>query len=62
VAITTTVLDLARSMPPPVLRSLDAIHLATARLVGDDLDHLITYDKRMIAAAVAVGMPVATPA
>jgi predicted nucleic acid-binding protein len=62
VAIAAPVLDLARTLPPAVLRSLDAIHLATARLAGDSLDHLITYDKRMIAAAEAAGLATASPA
>ncbi|WP_322751421.1 MULTISPECIES: type II toxin-antitoxin system VapC family toxin [unclassified Frankia] len=61
VSVTATVLDLARTVPPAVLRSLDAIHLATALLAGDDLHHLITYDKRMIAAAEAVGLRTSTP-
>jgi len=61
VAISATVLDLARTLPPVVLRSLDAIHLATARLAGDNLDHLITYDKRMLAAADAAGLRALAP-
>jgi uncharacterized protein len=61
VAITGSVLDLTRSLPPAVLRSLDAIHIATAKLAGDELDHLITYDKRMIAAANEAGLRTASP-
>jgi predicted nucleic acid-binding protein len=61
VAMTGSVLDLARTLPPAVLRSLDAIHLATAKLAGDSLDHVITYDKRMIAAADAAGLRTASP-
>jgi predicted nucleic acid-binding protein len=62
VSITATVLDLARTLPPAVLRSLDAVHLATAVLAGEDLDHVITYDKRMVAAAEAAGLTVSSPA
>jgi uncharacterized protein len=54
--------DTAGYLPDPSLRSLDAIHVATALLLGDELDTLITYDKRMIAAAEANGIPVASPA
>jgi predicted nucleic acid-binding protein len=61
VALAAEVLDLARALPPAVLRSLDAIHVATAKLAGDALDHLITYDKRMAAAAGAAGLRTAAP-
>jgi predicted nucleic acid-binding protein len=61
VAIVGPVLDLARTLPPAILRSLDAIHVATAKLVGDGLDHLITYDKRMATAADAAGLRTITP-
>jgi predicted nucleic acid-binding protein len=60
-AIAAPVLDLARTLPPAVLRSLDAIHVATAMLAGEALDHVITYDKRMAAAAEAAGLRAASP-
>jgi uncharacterized protein len=60
-AITPGILDLARTLPPAVLRSLDAIHLATAMLAGDELDHVITYDRRMAAAAEAAGLGSRSP-
>jgi hypothetical protein len=44
-----------------VLRTLDAIHLAAARTLADDLSVLVTYDDRMLAAARALGVPVGTP-
>ncbi len=43
------------------LRSLDAIHLATAMQLGAVIEHFVTYDKRLLAAATAMGMPVACP-
>jgi uncharacterized protein len=61
VAMVAPVLDLARTLPPAVLRSLDAIHVATAVLAGGVLDHVITYDKRMAAAAQAAGLRTASP-
>lgn len=62
VAISVAVLDLARTLPPAVLlRSLDAVHLATAKLAGDSLDHIITYDKRMLVAAGAAGLRTTAP-
>jgi predicted nucleic acid-binding protein len=44
-----------------VLRSLDAIHVATAKLVGNELDHVITYDRGMTSAANAAGLRTAAP-
>lgn len=44
-----------------VLRSLDAIHLASARAVGTDLRAVVTYDLRMADAANALGLVVAAP-
>ncbi len=43
------------------LRSLDAIHLATACRFGEDLFRLVTYDDRMAAAAQEMGFSVSTP-
>lgn len=45
----------------PRLRSLDAIHLATAHNLGDELGVLITYDWRMLAEAKDLGLPHAAP-
>ena len=43
------------------MRTLDAIHLATALSLGRDLDALITYDQRLGAAAVLAGLAVSSP-
>jgi predicted nucleic acid-binding protein len=54
--------EAASRLPDPQLRSLDAIHLATALLLlRDDLDMVLTYDQRLAAAAKAEGLPVQTP-
>lgn len=45
-----------------MLRSLDAIHLATASDLKTDLSAFVCYDKRLCDAARALGMPVTTPA
>jgi hypothetical protein len=55
------VLEAAGLLLPLALRSLDAIHLATARELGDELGSLVTYDDRMAAAARALGHRVAAP-
>ncbi len=46
---------------PPELRSLDALHLATAIEIGDDLEGLVAYDDRLIGAARAASIEVITP-
>jgi uncharacterized protein len=53
----------AAAFQEPRLRSLDAIHLATAlTLAGDgSLRSFVTYDKRLLAAAADNGLPVASP-
>lgn len=61
VAIDDRILDAAGILEPGVLRTLDAIHLATALALGDDLDAIVTYDERMLAAARSLGLPTAAP-
>lgn len=61
VGIDDRILDAAGTLEPLVLRTLDAIHLATAMAVGDDLDVVMTYDERMIEAARLLGLATATP-
>lgn len=54
-------LDLAAEIDLP-LRSLDAIHVASALELGNTLLALVTYDAQMNRAATALGLPVAAPA
>ena len=61
VAIDDRILDAAGSIGPGPLRTLDAIHLATAMALGDDLQAIVTYDERMADAARALGLPTASP-
>jgi predicted nucleic acid-binding protein len=51
----------ASELDPPSVRSLDAIHLATALGLGDRLDGLYTYDERMSLAAREAGLNVHAP-
>lgn len=51
----------AGTLAPPELRSLDALHIAAALTVSQDLADFVTYDNRMIAAAQALGLPVVSP-
>lgn len=62
VNLDTALLDSAASLAPgSLLRSLDAIHLASAQLLGTDLRAVVTYDQRMAAAATALGLTVDAP-
>jgi hypothetical protein len=54
-------LRLAGTIGPPRLRSLDAIHLASALSIGDYPEAFITYDERLADAARAAGLNVLTP-
>ena len=52
---------LAGTIGPPGLRSLDAIHLATALSIGDYPEAFVTYDERLATAARAAGFNVISP-
>jgi len=51
----------ATLLPDSRLRSLDAIHLATAQTLGGELRAVVTYDQRQAAAATDLGLPVTSP-
>ena len=52
----------AAAFSDPLLRALDAIHLATAEAVlGRDLTAFVTYDRRLLAAARSRGLPTEAP-
>ncbi len=55
------VLAIAQRLDPSELRSLDALHLATALSIGTDLGALFSYDDRLSAAARAAGLRVLAP-
>lgn len=61
VRVNDRVLNAAAVLRPPELRSLDAIHLATAQQLGDELTALVTYDDRMATAAKQLGYRIAQP-
>lgn len=56
------VLDAAGLLDPADLRSLDAIHLASAEQLGSDLRAFVTYDERLALAAAGRGFRVIRPA
>jgi predicted nucleic acid-binding protein len=53
--------DDAGRLDPVELRSLDAVHVATALALADDLEGVVTYDDRMADAVRALGLPVIAP-
>lgn len=52
---------LAQTARPATVRSLDAIHLGTALHAGRTLTAFVTYDKRLLDAATAAGLPANAP-
>jgi predicted nucleic acid-binding protein len=62
IRINDRILAAAGTLRPVELRSLDAIHLATAAVIRDDLAVICSYDERLSAAAAAAGWRVTAPA
>ena len=60
--IDRAVVEMAGSLDATELRSLDAIHLASALSVETSLIALVTYDVRLCSAAAEAGIEVASPA
>ena len=63
--IDSTIRATAAAFAEPTLRSLDAIHLATAQVLvnesGSALLAFVTYDRRLLDCAKAAGLPTASP-
>ncbi|MFP5345789.1 MAG: type II toxin-antitoxin system VapC family toxin [Actinomycetes bacterium] len=53
--------DRACDLDDPGLRTLDALHLASAVLLGEALVHFVAYDHRLLHAASHLGLPVTAP-
>ena len=60
-AISGEVLELAATVEPNQLRSLDAIHLGSALALGSDLGAMVTYDVALASAARQAGIEVIAP-
>ncbi len=60
-AMIDEMLDAAIELGPPRLRSLDAIQLASAVSLGDDLGVFVSYDEHLLAAGEDAGLPVLAP-
>lgn len=61
IAIDDDIVEGAMNEPDRGLRSLDAIHLATARILGEDLSAIVSYDDRLLKAAEDAGLGTASP-
>lgn len=59
--IDAPVLNAAARLDTPRLRTLGAIHLATALSVQGDLGCLVSYDSRLLEAAASSGLAVLAP-
>jgi predicted nucleic acid-binding protein len=62
VSLTHDLLDNAATLPPGGLCTTAAIHLASALAIKRDLTAFVCYDKQLLDAAEAAGLPVASPA
>ncbi|HIE61425.1 MAG TPA: toxin PIN [Microbacterium sp.] len=60
--LSTATFERAAMLEPLSLRSLDAVHVASALELGDDLAGFVTYDDRQVEALTALGIPVEQPA
>lgn len=60
-AVTREILERAGELEGVHLRTLDAIHVASALSITADVDAFVTYDRRQAEAARAVDLPVASP-
>ena len=61
VVIDDDIIEGAMNEPDRGLRSLNAIHLATARIFAPELDAIATYDDRLIRAAAEAGLETVSP-
>ena len=61
VPLDRAVQDVACDIGDPLLRTLDALHLASALLLGDALTAFVAYDHRLAGGAQAAGLVVAAP-
>jgi predicted nucleic acid-binding protein len=61
IAIDDEIVDGAMSEPDRGLRPLDAIHLATARILAPELEALVTYNDRLVKAATDAGLATVSP-
>jgi predicted nucleic acid-binding protein len=59
VSVTAQLMSSARKLAGATVRTLDALHLASALRIGPD--EVLAYDQRLLSAAVEVGLKVSSP-
>lgn len=59
--LSSSICERAALLGPSNLRSLDALHLAAAQEMGDELAGIVTYDRQMADGAEALGYRVVAP-
>ena len=59
--LTRAILDRSVTIEPPSLRTLDAVHLATALSVRGQVDAFVAYDERLVKGARGAGLEVVSP-
>lgn len=62
VGLDTALLADAERLDPLALRTLDAVHLATAVALARDIEGMVVYDRRLAGAARRAGLTVWAPA
>jgi uncharacterized protein len=61
VPLGSALLEEAADVGEPLLRTLDAVHLASALSIRDELTSFVAYDSRLLAGALAAGFDVISP-
>lgn len=61
IPIATDIIELASNLDPKELRSLDAIHIASALSIREDLEFFVVYDKRLKTAVTKSGLAIIAP-
>ncbi|TDE14237.1 PIN domain-containing protein [Jiangella asiatica] len=61
IQLATATFEEAGRLDPRLLRTLDAVHLAAALELGDDMESIVTYDERLAEAAQNNAIPVTAP-
>jgi predicted nucleic acid-binding protein len=61
IELTTEIFEVAGRLDPSILRSLDAVHLAAALSLGDEMESIVTYDDRLASAATSNGLATTSP-
>ena len=61
IEISNSLIQLAGTVEPSILRTLDAIHLVSAKALGSYLEGFVTYDVRLAEACTKNGLRVIAP-